>query len=277
MAHSNRPLTSRECKIMLDTNRFMDRKKGTHEISTIIERLVKGQGGNFKADVEEKERRTWYLDTNAYELYHNNNFLLRIRKKKNSDEYDLTLKCRHPDRYVSASYDLTSSVKDIEIKFEEDIVTDKTNPFISKFSLSASLKRDQEPDLYTIKDLVFVFPGLDLGIDANKTLTRVNNFEAIEIASEIGKITFAGDKTVKAELNLWYSSAEQEKPMIVEFTFNYKAKNHDEQKEMLLEEYSHTLVTRAGAFYKSLRMEDVVDLNTTKTKTDFVYQNKCIS
>ena len=91
MAHSNRPLTSRECKIMLDTNRFMDRKKGTHEISTIVERLVKGQGGNFKADVEEKERRTWYLDTNAYELYHNNNFLLRIRKKKNSDEYDLTL------------------------------------------------------------------------------------------------------------------------------------------------------------------------------------------
>jgi uncharacterized protein YjbK len=62
----------------------MDRKKGTHEISTIIERLVKGQDGNFKADVEEKERRTWYLDTNAYELYHNNNFLLRIRKKKNS-------------------------------------------------------------------------------------------------------------------------------------------------------------------------------------------------
>ena len=125
MAHSNRPLTSRECKIMLDTNRFMDRKNGTHEISTITERLVKGQGGNFKADVEEKERRTWYLDTNAYELYHNNNFLLRIRKKKNPDEYDLTLKCRHPDRYVSPSYDLTSSVKDFEIKFEEDIVTDK--------------------------------------------------------------------------------------------------------------------------------------------------------
>lgn len=46
---------------------------------------------------------------------------------------------------------------------------------------------------------------------------------------------------------------------------------------MLLEEYPHTLVTGAGAFYKSLRMEDVVDLNTTKTKTDFVYQNKRIS
>lgn len=262
---------------MLDTNRFIDRKKGIHEISTIIERLIEGQGGIFKGDVEEKERRTWYLDTNAYELYHNNNFLLRIRKKKKSDEYDLTLKCRHPDRYVSASYDLSSSAKDIEIKFEEDIITDKVNPFISKFSLSASLEDDQKLDFNTIKDLVSVFPGLDLEIDANKTLTKVNNFEAIEISSEIGKITFAGDKTVKAGLNLWYLSAEQETPMIVEFTFNYEAKKQDIENETLLEEYPHSLITGAGTFYKSLRMEDVVDLDTTKTKTDFVYQNKRIS
>ena len=136
MAHSNRPLTSREFKIMLDTNRFMDRKKGTKEISTIIESLIEKKGGKFNGDSEEKERRTWYLDTNTYELYYNNNFLLRIRKEKKSEEYDVTLKCRHPDRYVSASHDLSSSVKGIEIKFEEDIVT----PFISKFSLSASLK-----------------------------------------------------------------------------------------------------------------------------------------
>ena len=81
-----------------------------------------------------------------------------------------------------------------------------------------------------MKDLVSVFPGLDLGIDANKTLSKVNNFEAIEISSEIGKITFAGDKTVKADLNLWYSSAEQETPLIVEFTFNYEAKKQDEAK-----------------------------------------------
>ena len=67
--------------------------------------------------------------------------------------------------------------------------------------------------------------------------------------------------------------------MIVEFTFNYEVKNHDEQKEMLLDEYPHTLVKGAGAFYKSLWMENVVDLNTTKTKTktDFVYKNKNIS
>ena len=41
---------------MLDTNRFMDRKKGTKEISNIIETLIEKQGGKFKEDVEEKEK-----------------------------------------------------------------------------------------------------------------------------------------------------------------------------------------------------------------------------
>lgn len=271
MAHSNRPLTSREFKIMLDTNRFMDRKKGTKEISTIIESLIEKQGGKFNGDDEEKERRTWYLDTNTYALYCNKNFLLRIRKEKKSEEYDVTLKCRHPDRYVSASHDLSSSVKGIETKFEEDIIT----PFISKFSLSASLKGEQKPHFNTIKDLVSVFPGLDLRIDADESLSKVNNFEAIEISSGIGKITFAGDKTVKAYLNLWYSSAEEKTPLIVEFTFNYGAKEQDEAKKMLLEEYSHSLVLGAGAFYQSLQRDNIVDSHATKTKTDLVYQGKC--
>ena len=257
---------------MLDTNRFMDRKKGTKEISNIIETLIEKQGGKFKEDVEEKERKTWYLDTNTYELYCNNNFLLRIRKeKKKSDEYDVTLKCRHPDRYISASHDLSSSVKGIEYKFEEDIIT----PFISKFSHSASLKGEQKPDFNTMKDLIYVFPGLDLGIDADESLSKVNNFEAIEISSEIGKITFAGDKTVKAYLNLWYSSAEEKTPLIVEFTFNYGAKEQDEAKKMLLEEYSHSLVLGAGAFYQSLQRDNIADSHATKTKTDLVYQGKC--
>lgn len=256
---------------MLDTNRFIDREKGIKEISTILESLIEKQGGTFTEDVEEKERRTWYLDTNTYELYCNNNFLLRVRKEEKSEEYDVTLKCRHPDRYSSASHDLSSSVKVVEIKFEEDIIT----PFVSKFSLSASLKGEQEPRFNTIKDLVSVFPELDLGIDLDESLSRVNNFEAIEISSEIGKIMFAGDKNVKAYLNLWYSLSEEKPPLIVEFTFNYGAKEQDEGKKTLLEEYSHSLVLGAGAFYKSLQKDSIVDSHTTKTKTDLVYQKKC--
>ena len=58
---------------------------------------------------------------------------------------------------------------------------------ISKFSLSASLEGKQIPDFNTIKDLVSIFPNLELGgIDSNETLTTVNNFKAIEISSKIG-------------------------------------------------------------------------------------------
>ena len=145
LPHSNRPLTSREFKTILDRNRFMDKKKGIQEFSAIIKGLVEKQNGRFMDDIKEKERATWYLDTGAYELYCNNNFLLRIRKEKNSEEYDFTLKCRHPDRYVSASYDSASSAERIDIKFEEDIVI----PFISKFSLSASIKGKQIPHFST--------------------------------------------------------------------------------------------------------------------------------
>jgi hypothetical protein len=254
----------------------MDKKKGIQELSAIIKGLIEKQDGRFMGDIEEKERTTWYLDTNAYKLYCDNNFLLRIRKENNSEEYDVTLKCRHPDRYVSASYNLASSVESIDIKFEEDIVI----PFISKFSLSASLKGKQIPRFSTIQDVVTVFPGLDLGIDTGEMLSKVNNFEVIEISSKIGKIKFSGDDTeIEPELNLWYSSTKDDKPLIVEFTFKCKAAKQDKAEKMLLEEYSHSLVLDADSFYQSLQKDKIVDKQTTKTKTktktDFVYQNSC--
>lgn len=293
MAHLNRPLTSREFKIMLDTNRFKDRKKGIKEISSIVESIIEEQGGKFDAHNKdnEVERRTWFLDTNACELYCDKKFLLRIRKEKESGIYDVTLKCRHPDRYVSALYDLsrpedaeTEFENDFKIKFEEDIMTDKMTDgritSISKFSLSASLEGKQIPDFKTIKDLVSIFPNLELGgIDSNEPLTTVNNFKAIEISSKIGTITFPNDETdVEAELNLWYSPTEEETLLIVEFTFKYKATKQDKDKELLLEKYPKKLVLGASRFYESLqKRNDIVDLNTTRTKTDFVYKKKCKS
>ena len=201
------------------------------------------------------------------------------------------MKCRHPERYVSALYDLsrpedaeTEFENDFKIKFEEDIMTDKMTDgritSISKFSLSASLEGKQIPDFKTIKDLVSIFPNLELGgIDSNEPLTTVNNFKAIEISSKIGTITFPNDETdVEAELNLWYSPTEEETLLIVEFTFKYKATKQDKDKEMLLEKYPKKLVLGASRFYKSLqKRNDIVDLDTTRTKTDFVYKKMCKS
>ena len=294
MAHSARPLTSREFKIMLQTKHFTDRLKGVKEISSLIKRMVEEQGGKFKAPdkYKEEERTTWFLDTKEYDLYRDKKFLLRIRKEKESGIYDITLKCRHSDRYVCALYDL-SVAEDIEnkfendfkTKFEEDIVTtkmtDATTTSISKFSLSASFEGKEKPDFGKIKDLVSFFPDLELeGIDYNERLTPVNNFKATEISSKIGTITFSGDDTeIEPELNLWYSADKEDKILIVEFTFKCKASKQDNDKEkdkgVLLEKYPKKLVLGASQFYESLQKdENIVDLDTTKTKTDYAYSNK---
>jgi hypothetical protein len=267
--------------------------KGIKEISSLVGSIVEKQGGKFKTPdkFKEEERTTWFLDTNAYELYRDKKFLLRIRKAKESGLYEVTLKCRHPDRYVCALYDL-SVAEDIEAKFkddfktkfEEDIVTSKMTDgsatSVSKFSLSASFEDKEKPNFGKIKDLISFFPDLELeGISSNEPLTRVNNFEAVEISSKIGTITFSGDDTeIEPELNLWYSTTE-EKPLIVEFTFKCKAAKQDNDKDkdkgVLLEKYSKKLVLGASHLYESLQKDDnILDLDTTKTKTDYVYLDK---
>jgi hypothetical protein len=70
-----------------------------------IKSHIQKEGGNIKEDVEEKECRVWYLDSQRHGLNRNHNFFLRMREEQN--RYDITLKCRHPDRYISASYDLS--------------------------------------------------------------------------------------------------------------------------------------------------------------------------
>ena len=83
-------------------------------------------------------------------------------------------------------------------------------------------------------------------------------------------------KSVNLYLNFWYLSGESEKsrPLILEFTFNYRAKDQSNEKDILLEEFSRSLVRKAEIFYLSLQNQTIVDHNITKTKTEYVYQYK---
>ena len=82
---------------MLDTDVFIDIDKGLDNVSEIVRKIVEQQGGVFKKAKEDNKRKVWYLDTRQHDLY-NNNFLFRIRKEK-SDDYKITFKNRHSDRY----------------------------------------------------------------------------------------------------------------------------------------------------------------------------------
>ena len=164
-------------------------------------------------------------------------------------------------------------MKNMKTKFEEDIIT----PFVSKFSLSAEFQDKREPKFDTIGEFRTLFPklnGLD-NIPSTESLKKVNNFEAVEVSCKIGKIVFENKKDVNAYLNLWYVSSEENTPVIVEFTYNYSAKDPDGKSNgMLLEEFPRSLVKEADKLYMALQEHRIIDLDVAKTKTEYAYQYK---
>jgi hypothetical protein len=302
VSYVNRLVGGREYKLMLKTSKFEERGRGIKDFLDIIERqiemlnvreekeAVEGEQVYFdkkdeKDDNGEKKRRVWYLDTKDFKL-HENKFLIRIRKE-NDDEYVTDLKCRNSDRYISASYDLSPNIKEKEIQFEfeEDIIPkdDCTNSrfpdFASKFSHSVSFHTKKELKLKTLRDLLSIFPGLNvLNIDADTELHKGNNFEAKEIFIKLGKIKFLDKKynTDDLSLSFWYLP-KRETPEIIEFSFDYYAKEKPDgsDKNSFIEEFPISLVRKANDFYLALLNEhEFVDLKTSKTKTEFAYTYK---
>jgi hypothetical protein len=119
---------------MLKAKKFGNRDKAIEKkVIPAIKSQIQKQGGYIKEDV-----------------------FLRIREEQNS--YDITLKCRHPDRYISASYDLThpadhSGLRFKGFKFEEDITT----PFHSKFSSQAKFEDHKKPELKIFQDILSIY------------------------------------------------------------------------------------------------------------------------
>jgi hypothetical protein len=86
---------------------------------------------------------------------------------------------------------MISLIKGSKLKFEEDIIA----PYVSKFSMSAQYKDNENPEINTIDKLISIFPGLNNhGLKEGK-LKKVNDFEAKEISCKIGKIPFDNDNS----------------------------------------------------------------------------------
>lgn len=267
----NKPLNSRELKLILDSKRFEDLDTGIERLQRIIANEIETLGGSFKKKLEKEERYTWYLDTRTSKLK-SQNFFLRIREIVEKSKYQVTLKCRHEDRYISSSYNLKCIVSDYKEKFEEDIIA----PYVSKFSNSIKYEVDEEPKISNISDLQTLFPNLnEQNFLPNDELKKVKNFVAHEISCEIGKIVFdeggQEEESVKTVINVWYGPEPETEPLIVEFTFDYGAKKVSSQDKILLEEFPLKLVKNIYAFYSAIQDRRIVDLDSSKTKTAFAY------
>jgi hypothetical protein len=267
MAITNLPVTSREYKLMLNVNRFKQRDEGIAAFFELIKFLLDKEGGNITDDKPEVEKRiTSYRDTTALAL-RQQNFSLRLRDETASEGgFQINLKYRDPDRYLSAAQDVSSSEKG-EAKFEEDIMP----PFISKFSHSITVKKKTMPELDTMEQVTALFPSLvSLGIDGKTPVTTIKNFAAVEVVHKLCKFQFARSRAAKSSLSFWYLPGNENNwPLVTEFSFDYDAGATAEGE---LESYPAALVAGANNLFSALQNQaGWIDLSGT-TKTAFALE-----
>lgn len=287
MTPTNRPITSREYKLMLNTERFRDRRAGADLFWKLLTFLVENQGNEVISDAEdlekneEKLRSTWFLDTAGFELQRAS-VVLRVREEPGARKpYKITLKFRAPDRYTAAGNDVrcTQEVAEDDLKFEEDVVP----PFVSKFSYSVSFKSKALPSIKTMRDAVALFPGLAAHDLPDKAPLRVvNGFRAHEVAHFIGKLKLdkmpaerglggLPDFVVKVALNHWYLRPDEDDyPLVTEFSFGFDA--NGQQKEDRLEMFPPTVVAGANRLFRDVQNQAGWLAQFGSTKTAYVFE-----
>jgi hypothetical protein len=269
MPASTRPVTSREYKLMLNMDRFKDRKQASHEFLSLLDFLVRKERGSVVEKQNGEERRqTSYLDTPEGAL-RQHGFALRLREEDVALEASqINLKYRASDRYISAAQDL-SSPQEGKTKFEEDILP----PFVSKFSHSTSIETDTAPELGTMNKVMALFPGLrDLDIDENTPVETVNNFKALEVVRNLCKLEFGEPPIIKASLSFWYlTGGEDEWPLVGEFSFDYDVLDSEADREKV-EMYPHRVVEGANRLFNALQKQEGWISFSTTTKTAFALE-----
>lgn len=284
---TNRPITSREYKLLLNTERFRDRLAGAGLFWDLLKFLVTNQGNSVIPDNDdpdkdvEKTRTTWYLDTPGFEL-RRADITLRVRDRPSSKKrYKLTLKYRAPDRYSAAARDVrcTRDVDDEDIKFEEDVIP----PFVSKFAYSVSFKSKELFIPETIADVIDLFPGLEsYSIPRSTPIHKVNGFEAHEVMHYIGKLKLDKMPTlrsarelprfvVKTALSHWYLRAdENDYPLVTEFSFDFDAEGQDDDDR--LERFPPTVVAGANRLFRDVQNQAGWLSQFGTTKTAYVFE-----
>jgi hypothetical protein len=272
---SNHPVTSREYKLMLNMDRFKDREQASQEFLSLLDFLVEKEGGsvveeqNDEERNEEEKRQTSYLDTPERAL-RQQGFALRLREEDDNDEeeFQINLKYRASDRYISAAQDV-SSPQEGKTKFEEDILP----PFVSKFSHSTSIETDTDPELDTMNKVMALFPGLkELNIDENTPVETVNDFKVLEVDRKLCTLTFGEEPIIKASLSFWYLTGENDEwPLVGEFSFDYDVLDSEAEREKL-ETYPRQVVEGANRLFNALQKQEGWLSFSTTTKTAFALE-----
>jgi hypothetical protein len=265
-----RKVISREYKLMLQAARFAGDEAQLLSTAGQLWGDFAGAIGPFVPSVEgaldtvSRERLVTFLDSQARHLWAAG-YVFRVRRRLDTGRPEVTLKFRHPDRYVAESRQMKSPHIRAEIKFEEDLKP----PFISLYGYSTKGRVGRKDVPKTLDAVSTMFPDLKkrLGkVDGGLKLRRVNGLTVREVVVTGPFLTIGAKPHVEAEcaLIVWYDHGHTAShPVAVEFSFRYGNPGG---------RYSGKVANRAFNVFEMLQrdLRDWVDPNST-TKTALVF------
>jgi hypothetical protein len=207
-----------------------------------------------------------FFDTRARGL-DQAHYIFRERRAADGSKREVTLKFRHPDRFMAQARDMKAkSAAAASSKFEEDI----KGPFVSLHSFSTTVAIADAAKFDRLGDVMECFPDLGERLpraDKREPLCAVNDFTAREVVIDGAHAQMGKTPKVDAEwaLIVWYDDrGRKETPIAVELSFRYGHKG---------EEYGGGLTRRASEVFGMIqtRLKRWVDPNP-RTKTAVAFQ-----
>jgi hypothetical protein len=261
---------SREYKLMLRASKFKGDEEKLLEVASglwadlaaiLVPHALSVSGTTH---IEHTRREVRFLDT-AGKWLRSNDYVVRERVGIDETERVVTLKFRHPDRYISQGRDMNPADGfKPDLKFEEDIKPE----FLKLYSFSSNTVVPGETRLATLADVAAIYPYLPKAVDAfpeTEKLDVVGGFTAYELVIKGTSFQIRKNPETLAEcsLTIWYSEKTDTNPVVAEFSFKY------EDSE---EGYSAKMSKRAYDAFMALQSQLGDWLNPkSMTKTAYVY------
>jgi hypothetical protein len=264
-------IVSREYKIMLRPKVFTGAERALLAHAHALWRDVAGKVGpvalGAAGDLShiKTKRLITFHDTPKRRL-NDARYIFRERRAENGSSREITLKFRHPDRFLAQAREMQARASDAKTKFEEDIKA----PFVSLYSFSTTVPINTNAAFTKLRNVSRLFPDLGKRLDNagdTEPLRAVNNFTAREVVIDGATTQIGKTPNVDGEwaLIVWYDAhGEGGKPVAVELSYRYGNKDG---------EYGGGVTRRASDVFGTLqsKLERWVAPNPM-TKTAFVFQ-----
>jgi hypothetical protein len=270
-------VTFREYKVMLQQERFIGKEErllqAAREFWQDFNQAIAGVVTDVKGDLNKiaTRREIKFYDTDDRFLYRSS-YIFRERcdidpsdfARRRLRQREVTLKFRHPDRYISQDRSMKASeAKNKTTKFEEDI----KSPFSVLYSFSTTQPISPKQNLDRLQDLTALYPDFadELELYNGKNSIQTVKASILELVIKGATIGIRKHPQIDAEcaLIVWYDKNERERPVAVEFSFRYGDENEGYTRKMSQRAYDVFLILPEC-------LKDWIAADE-RTKTAFIY------